>query len=84
MDDYSTIALESPYMPESFIQQPVVHVGESTTQQHLASLLTLAMEMEKVLYHASTWAEDGDSSHILSKQRASQVHNERTRHSTSF
>ena len=42
------------------------------------------MEMEKVLYHANAWAEDGASIHILSKQRASQVRDERTRHSTPF
>ena len=35
VDDYSTIALEAPEMPESFIQQSFVHVGESTTQKTL-------------------------------------------------
>ena len=84
VDDYSTIALEAPEMPESFIQQSFVHVGESTTQKNLASSLTAVMEMEKVLYHANAWAEDGASIHIFSKQRASQVRNERTRHSTPF
>ena len=35
VDDYSTITLEAPDMPESFIQKSCVHVGESTTQKTL-------------------------------------------------
>ena len=42
------------------------------------------MEMDKVFYHANSWAEGGASIYMLSKERVSQVRGKQTRHSTLF
>ena len=38
--------------------------------------------MDQVLYHANAWSDDGKSMFILSKQRASQTRDEKTRNKT--
>ena len=82
IDDYSTNALEAPELPESFIFQLFVHFGENLTQKNTVSGLTKVIEMDKILYHALAWSEDRKSIYIISKQRASQVRDEKTRNKT--
>ena len=81
-EDYATIALEAPEMSEDFIRQSFIHVGESVTQKNIHSGLTRVLEMEKVIYHAMAWSDDGNSIYIISKQRASMKHDEATRNKT--
>ena len=67
VDDYSTTALEVPELPEKFIHQSWVHVGESVVAKSIASLLAKILEMEKVIYHAIQWSVDCKSVYILLK-----------------
>jgi len=69
-------------MSETFIQQSFIHVGESKTQKSIVSGLHRVIEMDKVIYHGFAWADDNRSIYIMSKQRASQKHDEKTRNKT--
>ena len=80
--DFGTIALAAPEMEEAFINKSFVHVGNSTSQKNITSGLTRVLEMNDRLYHGVAWADDGKSIYIMSKQRASQKHDETTRQKT--
>ncbi|KAL7552027.1 hypothetical protein ACHAWF_017125 [Thalassiosira exigua] len=80
--DYGSIALEAPELQEKFIHESFFHVGESTNQKNITSGLTKVLEMDKLIYHANAWSEDGKSLYILSKQVASQVRDAKTRKKT--
>jgi len=82
INDFDTIALKAPEMSEEFIQQSFVHVGDSTGQKNIWCGLWRVLEMNEVIYHANAWAEDNKSVFIISKQRASQKHDEKTRNKT--
>ena len=81
-DDFTTIALSAPELKEDFIRKAFAHIGESTTQKNIADGCRQVIQMDGVIYHAVATAEDGKSIYILSKQRASQTHDESTRNKT--
>lgn len=81
-DNFTTIALSAPEMRDDFIQKAFIHVGESETQKNIRMSLQQVMQMKEVIYHAIAESKDGKSLYILSKQRASQKHDEKTRNKT--
>ena len=70
VNGYSTITLEAPDLPEKFIHQSFMYVGESIVPKNIVPLLAKVLKMEKVIYHTITRAEDRKSIYILSKQHA--------------
>ena len=84
VDDFGTIALEAPEITEAFIVEEFCHIGDSKKQKNIASALKKVMEMDELLYHAVATADDGKSILIVSKQRASQNHDEKTRNKTDY
>ena len=83
IDDYATIALEAPEITEQFIYKSFLHVGESETQKSIAAGLAKILELDTRLYHAVA-SKDAGSIYIISKQRASQVRDEKTRNKTPY
>jgi len=81
-DDFDTICLEAPELTEDFIRQSFIHVGESTRAKNIVSSLHRVLELDEIIYHAIAQADDGKSIYIISKQRASQKHDEKTRKET--
>ena len=75
--------METPELTEKFIYKSFIHVGESETQKSIRAGLAKILEMDSILYHAVA-SEDSGSIYIVSKQRASQVRDEQTRHKTPF
>ncbi|KAL7537783.1 hypothetical protein ACHAXR_008074 [Thalassiosira sp. AJA248-18] len=82
IDDFVTITLEAPDMPSDFIYKAFAHVGNSKNQKNIEDGLMKVLETDAVLYHAVAWAPDRKSFYIISKQRASQNRDEKTRHNT--
>ena len=80
--DFDVIAMSAPEMSEDFIYKSFVHVGNQTNQKSIQSGLKKILEMDAVIYHSMAWGEDGASMYVLSKQRASQNHDEKTRNKT--
>ena len=81
-DDYTTISLSAPDLKENFIWESFAHVGDSTSQKTIRDGLWKVMEMQERIYHAIVNADDGKSMYIISKQQASQTHDETTRKKT--
>ncbi|KAL7525604.1 hypothetical protein ACHAWF_004185 [Thalassiosira exigua] len=81
-DDYATIALEAPELQETFIHQTFIHVGENPSQKNIRSSLARVMQMNNVLYHANARSDDRKPMYIVSKQVASQNHDQKTRNKT--
>jgi len=82
IDDFTTISLIAPELKETFIWECFAHVGDSTNQKTIRAGLTKVLEMQEKIYHAISMAEDGKSMYIISKQQASQTHDEKTRKKT--
>ena len=82
IEDFDTISLAAPEMSEDFIREAFLDVGEDVSQKNIVSGLTKVLEMDTVLYHAIAWSADKKSMFIVSKQRASMVRDEKTRHKT--
>lgn len=82
MGDFSTIALSAPELSEKTIHKAFIHVGESVRQKNIVSALRSVLERDNVLYHANAWSEDRKSIYIVSKQVASMVRDQKTRHKT--
>ena len=64
-------------MTERFIHEAFIHIGDKTTQKNISSGLTKVLEMDEIIHHAYAWSPDKKSIYIISKQRASQAHNEK-------
>ena len=85
MDDYAIIALEAPKLRKEFIHQSSVHNNNIISQKNIMSGLAQVLEMDKIIYHAVTCADDNSMKFILSKQRASyQVWDKNTRNKTNI
>jgi len=82
IDDFTTISLMAPDLKEKFIWESFAHVGDSTDQKTIRDGLWKVMEMQDMIFHAIVMAEDGKSMYIISKQQASQTHDEKTRTKT--
>ena len=83
-DDFTTIALSAPELKDDCIRKAFAHVGESISQTNIGDGLKKVLQMNEVIYHAMATAEDEKSIYIISKQRASQTHDEATRNKTPF
>jgi len=84
VDDFATIALEAPEITAKFIVQELCHIGDKDKQKNITSGLKKMMEMDELLYHGVATANDGKSIYIVSKQRASMNHDEKTRNKTEY
>ena len=82
IEDFAKISLDAPEMTENFIQECFIHVGENTSQKNIVSGLHKVMEMDEILYHGFCWGPNNKSIYVISKQRASQSHDEKTRNKT--
>jgi hypothetical protein len=74
IDDFNTIVMEAPEMEEDFIVSAFAHVGDSSTQKNIVRGLERCLQANTLLYHAMAWAPDKKSIYLISKQRASQLH----------
>lgn len=82
IDDFTTIAEHAPDLQEDFIEKAFLHVGDSKSQKSIRDGMKRVMEMQQRIYHAMAFAENGKSIYIISKQQASQTHDEQTRNKT--
>eukprot|EP00984_Skeletonema_dohrnii_P032075 scaffold25492_cov80-Skeletonema_dohrnii-CCMP3373.AAC.2 len=80
--DFTTISLTAPDLKETFMWETFAHVGDSTNQKTIRAGLMKVLDMQEKIYHAIVMAEDGKSMYIISKQHASQTHDEKTRKQT--
>eukprot|EP00984_Skeletonema_dohrnii_P011132 scaffold4426_cov181-Skeletonema_dohrnii-CCMP3373.AAC.1 len=82
LDDFLSISMLAPDLQDEFIVEAFIGVGDSRTQKNIRDGLTRVLEMRDTIYHAMAFAEDGKSMYIISKQHASQKHDEKTRSKT--
>ena len=80
--DFDTISLGAPEMTERCIKEAFAHIGDSANQKTLSTSIKRVQEMDELLHHEIAWADDRKSIYIVSKQRASQNHDETTRNKT--
>lgn len=79
IDDFDTIAAESPEIDPNTICEEFIHIGHEKRSKSIRNALKRVVEMNDLLYHAVAWREDRRSFFILSKQQASQRHDQKTR-----
>ena len=81
-ENFDIIAMDAPEMTENFIHKSFIHVGNQATQKSIQSGLKKVLDMDEVIHHSMAWGNDGASIYVISKQRTSQNHDEKTRNKT--
>jgi hypothetical protein len=78
VEDFDAICLDAPECPEEFIWESFTNVGDSRDQKNIRDSLWKVLQYDEVVYHAFAWGPEKKSIYILSKQVASQKHDDKT------